>query len=630
MSNLIYIHIGKILPNYIYDSIYQSLLLSTNTKIYVILDDTLIPEFDKIINTFNINIYTQHKTKFQHNIQVIPLSILTLPHQYTHLINNLPLNIKTFRNSFWIYTIARFFYISSFMKLFKIQNSFHIENDIMIYQDLDIIENTLDKQSIYMVKDNELRVIASIIYLNLHELENLLKYLLIQLELNNTLNDMQLLGMYKSNKVHYFPSDCTLTSKYIFDGCALGQFLGGIDPRNIQEFSSKTYIQQKLLTCDNPTINFINETSTFKPNKVNFLNKNKYFDNITIPFNLYYVQRENNTKQIVNLHIHSKQLYQFSSIFNIKYQDIITGERIVQLCDFILTTPEIFHYHKNLESLVKLEQVIIVQNFQKINTNTLNTYFKDYSLQNNNKIIKIFIYTHLLDLFIEYILPYLSNTLHYILYLHNSDHSLSQSNHDILNVNQNITKVFSQNINCTFNSNKFELLPIGLANSMFGHGDILTLYDIMSQNYYKDKTKHLYVNINPNTYNYRLQLLNELKHLGTFNITTIPKPFNEYLHELSQHRFSLCVRGNGLDTHRFAESLYLGVIPVIINNKYTNMNNYVNYLKNLGLPFYEIIEETFEKYSDDFFNEILYKKIIKQYGSSIFNTPQLKLNYYSL
>ena len=632
MTNLIYIHIGKTLPRYIYDSIYQSLLISIDTKIYVILDETLIHEFNQKINTFNISIYTNNKITF--NIQPIPLSILTLPYEYTNLIDNLPLNIKTFRNSFWIHTIARFFYIEAFMKLFKIEKSFHIENDIMIYEDLNIIEDILDQSSMYMVKDNEVRVIASIIYLNLHELQNLLKHLLTQLELNNTLNDMQLLGMYKNNNVKYFPFDYKLDSKYIFDGCALGQFLGGIDPRNIHEFSSKTPIQQKLLTFNNPTINFINETSTFKPTSVGFFNKENYLDNIIIPLNFYYTQQIHaqtiNIKQITNLHIHSKQLYQFSSVFNIKYNDIITGERIMQLCDFILTIPEIFDYHKNLESFVKLEQIIIVKDFQKININALNSYFKDYSLQNHKKIIKIFIYTHLLDSFVKYVLPHLEKTLNYILYLHNSDHRLNQENYDILNTNENITKVFSQNINCSFNSDKFQLLPIGLANSMFEHGDILTLYDTMSQNYYKSKIKNLYININPKTFYYRQQILDELNNDDTFNLTSTPKPFNEYLHELSQHRFSLCIRGNGLDTHRFTESLYLGVIPVIINNKYTNMDNHITYLKNLGLPFYEIKEETLEKYSDDFFNEILYKKIIKKYNSSIYNLPQLTLKYYSL
>ena len=39
-----------------------------------------------------------------------------------------------FRDGFWVSTTARFFYIHIFMKIFDIQNVFHIENDVMLYK----------------------------------------------------------------------------------------------------------------------------------------------------------------------------------------------------------------------------------------------------------------------------------------------------------------------------------------------------------------------------------------------------------------------------------------------------------------------------------------------------------------
>ena len=193
--------------------------------------------------------------------------------------------------------------------------------------------------------------------------------------------------------------------------------------------------------------------------------------------------------------------------------------------------------------------------------------------------------------------------------------------------NKSITHIYSQNIDCDIKCDKISILPIGLANSMWPHGDVLSLYTTMSKIYKNKKTKNLYININPNTFAYRYQVLNEVNN-ERFNISK-GKPFKEYLEELSTHRFCLAIRGNALDSHRFWESLYLGVIPVIINNKYTNMNNYIFYFKKLNLPFYEITEENFHKYSDEFFNETLYKKIIKDCGSSIYNLDALKLSYYS-
>jgi hypothetical protein len=39
--------------------------------------------------------------------------------------------------------------------------------------------------------------------------------------------------------------------------------------------------------------------------------------------------------------------------------------------------------------------------------------------------------------------------------------------------------------------------------------------------------------------------------------------WRQYLKLLGSHQFSACPRGNGIDTHRIWESLYLGVIPVV-------------------------------------------------------------------
>jgi hypothetical protein len=643
-TTLIYIHIGNTLPDYIHDSIYQTVLVSSNTKIYVLLDDTLITSFNETVNKFNNNIYM--KNHVNNLIVCVPLSILKLPIEYTNLIDNLPEQIKTFRDSFWVYTIARFFYLQSFMKLFHINSAFHIENDIMIYENLNVLENCLNSDKLYMVKDSEAppRVIASIMYLNKIELQKVLDYIIEQLKLNPNLNDMQLLGSYGLSRpydeinVEYFPFDYNGLSRpndnlkdMIFDGAAIGQFLGGIDPRNIQGYNSLNENERQLVNVNNPSKGFINETCTFKANEVKIFQRSLSVNDYIVPLNLYFTTNNSlAVKQIVNTHIHSKQLYQFSSVFNLNYSDIITGDRIITLCDFVITTNEIYNYHKNIEQFIKPDHIIKVQNFKNVNINALNGIFEEEisSRTENKQHIKLFIYTHILSDFVENILFRLSTKLTYTIYLHNSDHGLENDiNFQKLLDCKHIEKVYTQNIDCNFDSEKFSLLPIGLANSMWGHGDTLSLYTTMKNSYYLNKTKNLYVNINPNTFAYRKNILEQVNN-ERFTISS-GKPFKEYLKELSTHRFSLCVRGNGLDTHRFYESLYLGVIPVIINNKFTNMNNHVVYLKALGLPFYEINSESLDKYSDEFFNEELYKKIIQKCGSSIYNMEQLKLSYYS-
>ena len=622
MTCIIYIHIGNILPEYIYDSIYQLIIFNKYNKIYILLEDNLIEQFNKVINEFNHDLYSD--MYFSSFIQTVPLSILQLPNSILNIIDKIPDNKKQFRDNFWINTFLRFFYIEQFMKLFSIQNAFHIENDVMVYENLYLIENNLNKNNLYFLKDSPNRVIPSIVYLHKKHLNELNNYIIEQLNYNIHLNDMDLLGNYFNDTVCYFECDIDYNNtNYIFDGASIGQFLGGIDPRNIKDFSNLNNDEKLLIQFNNPTKSFVNETSILKVNKYKILEKAFFTSDLYISLRLYYLLNNiNNIKQIVNTHIHSKELYQYSSIFNIQFDDIITGDRIITLCDYVILTKDIYNYHQNLEKYISPDNIIIIDNFSNINSKNLNNILRE----KNKKYIKLFIYTHLLSLFITFILPILDEDIKLVLYLHNSDHGLNQLEYNYLCNNNNIIKVYSQNINCIYDS-KFTLLPIGLANSMFSHGNLLYLYSAMKNTYKFNKSKNLYVNINPKTFSYRQTILDNLKKYS-FNITTQSKSFDKYLIELSEHYFSLCVRGNGLCTHRFWESLYLGVIPVIINNNYTNMTNFVNYLNNLNIPFYEIKDEDFSKYSDKFFNKDLYKKILKKYQTSLYNISELKISFY--
>lgn len=616
--SLLYIHIGKVLPSdnyrslsYIYDSIYQSLLIGCKDKIYVLLDDTLVQEFNNTLCNFNINTVS---------VITVPLSVLgDLPKEYIDYINSLPKDLSSFRDSFWISTTARFFYIEKFIELFKLYNVFHIENDIMLYETTQNILKNLDQNEMYMVQDCKTRVVPSIIFIpNANSISKLNKYILKTLmESRMTgvfINDMELLGSYPFKKLFDFnPTDITATGNIIFDGAAIGQFLGGVDPRNLNPPADYTN------TVCNPKVGFINETCNFKldnPNVKIFFKKsiNNNLQELNIPFSNYSYTQANYLKRIANLHIHSKQLYQYNSKFNLNFDDLISGDRIAELCDFIIMTYQIYAFHTSLK--VDNSKILIISDWKSPKLHDkLNIIFKSL----NKKTIKLHIYTHILDDFIGVVDKLDSQ---FILYLHNSDHELNNSQyHKKLIDKSNIVKIYSQNVNCDMN-NKVHLLPIGFGNSMWPHGNLKDIYSVINSTYLLKKTKGIYININPSTFSYREKVLSQLKN-ERFN-TSSGKPFKEYLQELATHRFCLCVRGNGLSSHREWESYYLGVIPVIINNKFTNMDNHVKYMKKLELPFYEITSESLEKYSDDFFNEALYNKIKKD-----FNLPQLKLSYYS-
>jgi hypothetical protein len=218
-----------------------------------------------------------------------------------------------------------------------------------------------------------------------------------------------------------------------------------------------------------------------------------------------------------------------------------------------------------------------------------------------------------------------------VLYVHNSDHPFDEKYRDIVE-DSRITHIFAQNIDYPKDIGKLTLLPIGIANSMWKHGDLVSLYKVMTDVYKNKKTKNIYVNINPSTYEYRRDILDAIKRSGCWPLAA-SKQYIEYLKELGEHRFCLCIRGNGLDTHRFWECLYLGVIPVIIVNKTTKLDNFLTYVKKLNIPYVSIQDDDLDllckKHTIDNFGEQRYYSIIKQSGSSMYYNPSLKVsNYY--
>ena len=119
-------------------------------------------------------------------------------------------------------------------------------------------------------------------------------------------------------------------------------------------------------------------------------------------------------------------------------------------------------------------------------------------------------------------------------------------------------KCYSQNL--IFIDKKYEFLPIGLENRKFyNHGDTNDFYQLRKKKSEK-LTKVLFgFNI---TNKKRIKTRNYLKKL---NICHETKGWNSYFYRriLLKYMFVACPEGNGIDTHRFWEALYLRTIPII-------------------------------------------------------------------
>jgi hypothetical protein len=280
--NIILVSIGNF-QEYILDNINQLIKLEIK-NIYVITNAEFCNHFESCKD------------------KIILIDVNDINDTYNYF-NNSRLD-KKFRNGFWTYTSQRFFCVYGLMQKYDLKDCIHVENDVLLYYNIDLLMDKLNKNYLYIPFDTYKRNIASIIYIpNSQTFKTILdKY-------DFTKNDMynfekiklstgliQNFPIFSSNfantKEELYVSENFNLFNLIFDAAAMGQFLGGVDPRNIPGDSS----------------GFVNETCVIKYDKYKFIWE--YKDDVKKPFLVI-----NDTKiPIFNLHIHSKQLNRFMDL----------------------------------------------------------------------------------------------------------------------------------------------------------------------------------------------------------------------------------------------------------------------------------------------------------------------------
>ena len=261
-KNVILVVIGHF-QNYILTNIKQ--LLTLGYKPHVILDLHFFPFLEK----------------FEKDVVLIDAaSLITNYDKETH-----------FPDGFWKYCSKRLFLVYEYMKKENLENVIHLENDVLLYSTMDYPFD----ENIYLTMDSASRCIPGIIFIpNYKLLTNLVE------NYDFGRNDMVNMALfYRENNdiVKTFPiiDDSVEVSMYnenfnqfnsIFDGAAIGQFLGG--------------------THGVPDTAFVNETCEIKYDKYNFewVKKDKFL----VP----YIKINDKLILINNLHIHSKNLEKFS------------------------------------------------------------------------------------------------------------------------------------------------------------------------------------------------------------------------------------------------------------------------------------------------------------------------------
>ena len=209
---------------------------------------------------------------------------------------------NTYRDGFWQLALYRFKILQAYMRHHKKQSIIHIENDVLVYKNLSEL-NLSNSNKILLTMDSKTRCIPGIMYIPTFEiLQTCLDHF------KDNLNDMENWGRCYNELPHLVdtlpiflpdnnsPDLMDITKNYaqfncIFDAAAIGQYVGGVDPRNAK----------------GDTTGFVNETCLVNYSKYNIIWKTDATSNMLAPF----LQVNSHDIPIVNLHIHCKDLKKF-------------------------------------------------------------------------------------------------------------------------------------------------------------------------------------------------------------------------------------------------------------------------------------------------------------------------------
>ena len=257
------------------------------------------------------------QTMDQHRITYIPIE--SLKRSREHLLFQMSSELdRNWRDGFWSFTTERFFYLSDAMELFDLKNVFHLENDNMLYADLEtllpVFKQHYPGMGIILFDDDH--CVPSFMYIaNKQPIQKLCAEIVPLAR--KGVDDMSSLGTFKKRNpkevvdclpiiMERYPRNILVQSKNpslfsthldafqsIFDGASIGQYLGGWDPIHGPERAKPGTVREECV---------------FDPSCLKFI-----WEKDEEGRNVPYVVHQDQCYRINNLHIHSKNLKEFKS-----------------------------------------------------------------------------------------------------------------------------------------------------------------------------------------------------------------------------------------------------------------------------------------------------------------------------
>jgi hypothetical protein len=237
--------------------------------------------------------------------------------------------------------------------------------------------------------------------------------------------------------------------------------------------------------------------------------------------------------------------------------EIVTGERVQALSEVILLPRMIARRRRGPSGRVR--EVIEFETHRDLDEGEISRLSGRRS---------IFVYSDALALFQAHIWPRLTGS-DYVLITHNSCAEVGPEQLAwIGQAGEKLGHWFAQNV--LVEHPKLSPLPVGLANAKWEHGDLALVSRTARARV--GATRLLHARFDPGTHPDRRRAWEAVRRAfpDTPAIPPPRRPFAAYLRELAEHRFCVCPRGSGVDTHRFWECQYLGVVPVVERSAHTD------------------------------------------------------------
>lgn len=286
---LVLVHVGSHFPDYIVECIEQIRIFNPTIQIYLGVDAVNVGRAGKVLEPFNVT--------------VIDLSLIPKTSEHKLFERN-STHDAVFRGGFWRFTTERFLVLYDIVSHYDLRDIIHLENDQMVYCDLlELLPVFRENYKIAIPFDSPCRAIPSIVYFREREHVALLAGFLSR-KAGDNIDDMHIMREFQRaypGIMHGLPiaspdlysdeqyTHCYDRFKSVFDAACMGQYLGGIDPRNME----------------GDTRGFVNTDTPIRADSLSLHFRRDAESGLWVPYA--------SGSRVNNLHIHCKNLKKFLS-----------------------------------------------------------------------------------------------------------------------------------------------------------------------------------------------------------------------------------------------------------------------------------------------------------------------------